>query len=147
MRTGKIVFWEQEIDIAIGHSNEEFRVTGTPLVIPEMNDGIVYELRDLHGVGFRKYAVGFNIDSDIKGSTIAHEMWHLFTHILSYVSGEGESFAPEELNKEAYAYMFGKLFGLVNDKLHELLKKEKKNGRSNKVPKGKRDAGQDSQGI
>lgn len=113
MRTSKFTFWGQEIVVAVGKPNEEFKVANVKLAIPELNEGMVYELADEAGSGFRRFAIAFN-DGDIANSTVAHEVWHLFWNVVDLVSPKGTPFTAEELSKEAYAYLFGELFREVD---------------------------------
>lgn len=116
MKTSRFSFWGQEIVLAVGKANEEFKVANIRLAIPELNGGIVYILEESSGSGFRRFAIAFNEDRGIKGSTIAHEVWHLYMNILQLVSGDTE-YTAEELHKEAYAWMFGELFREINSRI------------------------------
>ena len=123
MTISKVIFWKQEILVAVGHSSWKFQVDGVDemLLIPDMNEAIVYELKELTGTGFKKYVMAFNIDRDIKESTIAHEVWHLFMNILELVSGD-TSYTANELAKESYAFLFGELFELIDSTVRESIK-------------------------
>lgn len=118
MKISEFTFWGQEIVLAVGKPNEWFKVADIRLEIPEMNEGIVYTLVEPSGSGFRRFAIAFNEDKGIKGSTIAHEVWHLYMNILQLVSGDTE-YTAEELRKEAYAWMFGELFREINNRIQE----------------------------
>ena len=70
MTISKLIFWKQEILVAVGHSSWKFQVDGVEdmLLIPDLNEAIVYELKELSGTGFKKYVLAFNIDRDIMGT-------------------------------------------------------------------------------
>lgn len=131
MKQTKFTFWDQEILLVVGHSDEEFKVSNLKLEIKELNRGIVHEL--IHASGFRKYVVAFNADHQISVDMIAHETWHLFFNLLDYVSDSNISYTAEELSKEAYTKLFTELFKLVNEKAFNLLfeqtKEDDKNGK------------------
>ena len=118
MKTSRFTFWGQEIVLAVGKPKEEFKAANVMLSISELNEGVVYTLEDSSGTGFRRFAIAFNEERGLKGSTIAHEVWHLFMNILQLVSGDTE-FTAEELRKEAYAWMFGELFREINNRIQK----------------------------
>lgn len=77
MKTSRFTFWGQEIVLAVGKPKEEFKAANVMLSISELNEGVVYTLEDSSGTGFRRFAIAFNEERGLKGSTIAHEVWHL----------------------------------------------------------------------
>lgn len=131
MKQTKFKFWDQEILLAVGHSNETLKVCNLKLNIAEVNRGIVHEL--IHESGFRKYVVTFNADYQLSVDIIAHETWHLFFNLLDYVSDSNTNYTADELSKEAYTKLFTELFKLVNEKAFSLLfeqtKEDDKNGK------------------
>lgn len=56
------------------------------------------------------YLIWFN---KISPDAVAHETWHLFMMILTYIGNESHTF--DELNSEIYAYSFGELYRSITE--------------------------------
>lgn len=119
MRSRRIVFWNQRIVLAVGKAGERVRLRDVEVEIPTICDAMVYTAGNEDGSKF--FAIVFRDDVPARGSVIAHEVWHLYFDVLSYVHGGDVRLWATELGKEAYAYQFGELFRLVNDGLQKML--------------------------
>lgn len=120
MRNRRIGFWNQSIVLAVGSAGEKVRLLrNVEVEIPTICDAMVYTTEN--GEGIMGFAIVFRDDVPVRGSVIAHEVWHLYFDVLSYVHGGDVRLWTTELGKEAYAYQFGELFRLVNDGLQRML--------------------------
>lgn len=119
MKNRRIVFWNQSIVLAVGKAGEKVRLRNVEVEIPTICEAMVYTAEN--GDGIRVFAIVFRDDVPVRGSEIAHEVWHLYFDVLSYVHGGDVRLWTTELGKEAYAYPFGELFRLVNDGVQRLL--------------------------
>lgn len=120
-----IKFWGQDIVLAILKPDERISVGGAVLSIPEKHEGIVYTLQGKSDESLQKFVIVFQA-AEIKGSVIAHEVWHLFFDVLLYVSGGDVELWAKELGKEIYAYSFGELFRMINKCIHNYREIENK---------------------
>ena len=109
-----IKFWGQDINVFITKTAEKFSVDNLEMTLPKENAGMVYTLQGADDESVKKFIIAFNQDM-VKGSVIAHEVWHLFFAVLCYVSGGDVELWAKELSREIYAYQFGELFRMVNN--------------------------------